>query len=246
MKSFGYYKNSLDSILTNSYEDKDEFKKNFHVVMGTMKYSRTLREFFHLYNEVEQKKFDSTEESHKFINEVVSILREKRSELKKVIPILEGVINSRLGLCENTENEIYENLDKLVFFDNTKNISERIQLKENISKSMVGKKSKIVNKSVNPKILSQILAKTYNSEYNNLSESEKDTLKETLYMDKTTLIESFSKLSEKTLTEINGLLSEAKDDNLSSKLVEVKNSVRLMSPSKKNYLELKQLLSDLN
>ena len=40
MKGFAYYKNSIDSILENSYKDKNKFKKNLSVIMGSMKYSK--------------------------------------------------------------------------------------------------------------------------------------------------------------------------------------------------------------
>ena len=60
MKGFAKYKQNIDSILENSYEDKDKFKKNLSVIMGTMKFSKQLREFFVLYNEIESKKFDNT------------------------------------------------------------------------------------------------------------------------------------------------------------------------------------------
>ena len=56
MKSFTYYKNSIDSILENSFRDSKKFKKNLSVIMGAMKYSKVLREYFTLYNELESKK----------------------------------------------------------------------------------------------------------------------------------------------------------------------------------------------
>ena len=54
MKPFSYYKKNIDSILENSYSDKKLFKENFHVIMGALKMSKPFREFFTLYNEIEQ------------------------------------------------------------------------------------------------------------------------------------------------------------------------------------------------
>ena len=71
MKGFAKYKQNIDSILENSYEDKDKFKNNLSVIMGTMKFSKSLREFFVLYNEIESKKFESQNESRDYITEAV-------------------------------------------------------------------------------------------------------------------------------------------------------------------------------
>ena len=37
MKGFTKYKQSLDTILENSYDNKDGFKKNLSVIMGAIK-----------------------------------------------------------------------------------------------------------------------------------------------------------------------------------------------------------------
>ena len=83
MKNFGYYKNNIDSILENSFTNSDKFKRNLSVVMGAMKYSKILREFFTLYNEIESKHFDNLENSRGYINEAVTFLKENKSKLNK-------------------------------------------------------------------------------------------------------------------------------------------------------------------
>ena len=45
MNNFSTYKQSLDSILENSYTNKPIFRKNLSVIMGTMKYSKILENF---------------------------------------------------------------------------------------------------------------------------------------------------------------------------------------------------------
>ena len=83
MKRFSYYKNSIDSILENSFKESKTFKNNLSVIMGAMKYSKVLREFFTLYNEIETKKFESTDKSSKYINEALSFLKENnKSDLE--------------------------------------------------------------------------------------------------------------------------------------------------------------------
>ena len=78
MKRFSYYKNSIDSILENSFKESKTFKNNLSVIMGAMKYSKVLREFFTLYNDIETKKFENTENSAAYINEALNFLKENK------------------------------------------------------------------------------------------------------------------------------------------------------------------------
>ena len=70
MKGFAKYKQNIDSILENSYEDKDKFKNNLSVIIGAMKFSKALREFFVLYNEIESKKLECLSPPHIFPSSV--------------------------------------------------------------------------------------------------------------------------------------------------------------------------------
>ena len=88
MKSFGHYKNNIDSILENSFRDSSKFKKNLSVIMGAMKYSKVLREFFTLYNEIENNYIDNQEDAIGYINESISYLRTNKDKLTKVLPII--------------------------------------------------------------------------------------------------------------------------------------------------------------
>ena len=118
MNSFAKYKNSIDSILENSFKDSDKFKKNLSVIMGAMKYSKVLREFFTLYNEVDLKKFKDATESENYINECISYLKNNKSKLNKVTKILDKIIIDRKGLVDDRTNKVYENIDKVVFNNN--------------------------------------------------------------------------------------------------------------------------------
>ena len=83
MKNFSYYKNNIDSILENSFKDTKKFKKNLSVIMGAMKFSKTLREFFTLYNDIESKRFKDTEKSITYLNEAMDYLKSKKKNLEK-------------------------------------------------------------------------------------------------------------------------------------------------------------------
>ena len=52
--------------------------------------------------------------------------------------------------------------------------------------------------------------------------------------------------TEKLLNKLNSILKESKDDNLSIKLVEVKNEISGLDVTKKSYIKVRSLLEDLN
>ena len=108
MKTFGYYKKNIDSILENSHNNKKLFKENFHVIMGALKLSKPFREFFTVYNEIEQKNFKNKEELNEYINESITHLRPKIKKLKNICSILENVFSRRTNMLSESNNSIYE------------------------------------------------------------------------------------------------------------------------------------------
>ena len=246
MKNFGYYKNNIDSILENSFTDSDKFKRNLSVVMGAMKYSKILREFFTLYNEIENKQFSNKEDSRNYINEAVEFLKSNKHKLNKVTPILNKIILDRKDLCTKESNKIYENIDNIVFNNSITNLETISESKNFLTENTLQTK-KSTTKIKNPKILSHVLSKNYGKAYNeSLTENEQTILKNTLLMTEDNLSSEFNNVKEITLNKINDLLKESKDDSLSAKLVEVKNEIRGLNTTKKSYIRVRSLLEDLN
>jgi len=246
MKSFGHYKNSIDSILENSFKDSTVFKKNLSVIMGAMKYSKILREFFTLYNEIDSKNFKTEEEAKEYLNESIEYLKTNRNKLSKSLPILNKIVEDRKELCTKKINPIYENIDNIVFNNTIINLEKISKSRKFLGESMVGL-NQPVTKIKNPKILSHILSKKYGEEYSReLTESQQNILKNTLLMTEDTLTDEFTNIKEITLNKINSHLKESKDDNLSVKLVEVKNEINALKATKKSYIKVRSLLEDLN
>jgi len=247
MKGFAQYKQNIDSILENSYEDKDMFKKNLSVIMGTMKFSKPLREFFVLYNEIESKKFDDSNLSRDYITEAVKYLKENKEGLKSVVKILDNVISSRKDLCVESTNIVYRNIDNMVFGGGVLNLEETIKSRNFLTESMTGEKKKTVVMEADSKILSQIISKKYQEEYGkSLNESEKSILKNTLLMTEDTLNNEYDNVKGIALNTLNGIISESKDESLLAKLTEVKNEILTLKKSKSSYIRVRGLLEDLN
>jgi hypothetical protein len=246
MKNFGYYKNNIDSILENSFTNSDKFKRNLSVVMGAMKYSKILREFFTLYNEIENKHFENKDDSRNYINEAVDFLKSNKHKLNKVTPILNKIILDRKDLCTKETNKVYENIDNIVFNNSITNLETISESKNFLTENTLQTK-KSTTKIKNPKILSHVLSKNYGEAYNeSLTENEQTILKNTLLMNEDSLSSEFSNVKEITLNKINDILKESKDDSLSAKLVEVKNEIRGLNITKKSYIRVRSLLEDLN
>jgi len=246
MKSFGHYKNNIDSILENSFRDSSKFKKNLSVIMGSMKYSKVLREFFTLYNEIESNYVDNQEEATEYINESINYLRTNKNKLTKVLPIINKIISDRKELCGKKSNKIYENIDNIVFNDSITNLENVSKSKKFLSENML-KTKKPSGKIKNPKILSHVISKKYGEAYNkSLTENQQNILKNTLLMTEDILNNEFNNVKEVTLNKINFLLKESKDDSLSARLVEVKNEIKGLNSTKKSYIRVRSLLEDLN
>jgi hypothetical protein len=250
MKGFAQYKQNLDNILVNSYGDKQDFKKNLSVVMGAMKFSQPLREFFTLYNEIESKNFETIEDSRAYISEAVSHLKRNRKELSKVKNVLDKIIEDRKDLCTNNTNKIYEGIDKLVFNGSVKRLVENVKTKKFLSESMIHKSCDTKNqsnKTITPKVLSHVISKNYEAEFGGkLTESEKGILKNTLLMTEDTVIKEFNNVKDIAITTLNQLLADSKDDTISAKLVETKNEINTLQTSKTNYIRVRGFLEDLN
>jgi exonuclease VII small subunit len=246
MKNFSYYKNNIDSILENSFKDTKKFKKNLSVIMGAMKFSKTLREFFTLYNDIESKRFKDTEKSITYLNEAMDYLKSKKKNLKKVKPILDKIIKDRKELCEDRSNVIYKNIDNIVFNNKISTIELVAESKQRLTTHLISEKKKNTNKISNPKILSHVLSKNYSEVYGEkLTENQQEILKNTLLMTEDTLKKEFDNVKEISLNKINSLLSESKDETLSAKLVQVKNEIKSLDNTKKSYIRVRGLLEDL-
>lgn len=247
MKPFSHYKNSIDSILENSFKNTEQFKKNLSVVMGAMKYSKTLREFFTLYNDIESKKFKSEEERKDYINESTNHLKNNKNNLSEVTSILDKIIEDRVGLCEERTNEIYNNIDNIVFNNNVINFGSITESKRYLSENFIDSRKGTITEIKNPKILSHVISKNYSEAYDGvLTEEEKIILKNTLLMSEDTLKKEFKNVKEVVLNKLSTLISESKNEELSATLVKTKNEISTLDTNKNTYIRVRGLLEDLN
>jgi hypothetical protein len=246
MKPFGYYKKSIDSILENSYTNKKLFKENFHIIMGAMKLSKDFREFFTLYNEFESTSLnENTLED--YITESVDYLRPKIKNINMVCNVLDKVFEKRKKLITISENNVYDNLDYLIYKTGVKTLTKRIDTKKQLVESIKNRKDiHRIETTLSPKILAYSLSENFNKQFNTLENKDKDLLSEIISLKTSEVNKSFTNSKDAVLTQINTLVKESKDDNLIAKLIETKNKVITMKNNKLSLLQLKQLTHDLN
>ena len=91
---FGQYKQSLNNTLVSNYSNKKLFKKTFHNLMQGLRENKLSREFFVLYGEIENKRFDDKDLAEVYLNEVIRTLKSKKKNLK--IPIIKEQNESNL------------------------------------------------------------------------------------------------------------------------------------------------------
>ena len=246
MKPFGHYKKSIDSILENSYTNKKLFKENFHIIMGAMKLSKDFREFFTIYNELEATSLNENT-IEEYITESINYLRPKIKNIKMACNILDKVFAKRKKLITLNENNIYDNLDYLIYKTGVKTLTKRIDTKKQLVESIKNRKYTYkIETTISPKILAYSLSENFNKEFNTLENKDKELLSEIMSLKTEEVNKNFTNSKGTILEKINTLVKESKEDNLTAKLIETKNKVITMKNNKLSLLQLKQLHQDLN
>ena len=213
---FGKYKYSITNQLVENYAKKEDFKKTFRNVMSPLKENKIAREFFVLYGEIENKRFDNKQLAEAYLDEVIKTLKNKKSQLS--IPLVENK--------KGNENTIYSKLDSLIFNESVKSIEKNLnnkrELLEHLTRDTQDSKP---TQTVATSILSNILTRKFNEKYSSLSEENRSKLKNLLSLDKDDLQTKIVELKESTLNKLNTLKEEAQDSTMKDKIQEVCESI---------------------
>tara|TARA_R110001606_G_scaffold398836_2_gene579144 strand:+ start:6235 stop:6957 length:723 start_codon:yes stop_codon:yes gene_type:complete len=217
---FGKYKHSITNTLVENYANKENFKKSFKGVMSPLKENKTAREFFVLYGEIENKRFDDKKLAESYLDEVISVLKTKKKNL--IIP----TISEGLGAKSESYNKIYSQLDSLVFNDAVRSIEKNLRNKRSLIEHLTRKEStKQTNKAVPMSLLSHLLTRKFNEKYSSLSEEDKSKLRKLSSLDKNELEDKVIKLKESTLSKLNSLKESSEDKDMKNKIQEVCESL---------------------
>jgi hypothetical protein len=245
MINFGGLKTKMLKKLTESYMKNE--KSDIKEILDFLKEDKDLKEMYLLYEEIENKHFEDEDTAKFYVDELTSALKGKSKNLKGLIKKM----NESFGDIDIENNEVYNILDLLSEEDSLLNIDKKVLAKKKLVTFLRTKKevneSKITDFSKNENLLHAVLANNFNVVYDNtLSESEKKELKDILSINNEELEIRTNKLKESILTKVDTLLTESKEDNVISKLNDVKEEVSKMESNKYNYYKLTQLKNGLD
>lgn len=244
MNKFGLLKNKMLNKFTDSYSSGD--KSKMKSILKLIKENKDLKDLYLFYEEIENLELPNKESAELYVENLERLLNEKNKTATKGIKDL----NKLLENISVDENELYSNIDILSESTTLKNLDKKILAKKNlvehiVTKKEVKKQSETTTVS-NENLLYAVLANNFNVLYNNtLSEDQKNKLKDIVNLSEEDLKDKTNHLKESIINSVNGILVESKDDNLISKLNNVKKEVKSMEVSKFNYYRLIELKNGL-
>jgi F0F1-type ATP synthase membrane subunit b/b' len=244
MNKFGQIKSNIESILLESY-GKASFKNHMKSFKKNILENKKLSEVYYLYDELTNKKGMGVDIIDDYINEsfdiIKDILKSQESKLKEV----------NMWVSENitkSVNNYYSDIDNVVYNTSVKNLEKVLESKNRIKKNLIEvNNSNSINEIVNLPISSmlKIATNTFNREYENISEEEKNELKQFLSLDKKQLVEEIEKSKLAVLEKLEIKLNESSDPELKEKVNQTINKINESEVTLVSLYKLKQLESGL-
>jgi hypothetical protein len=245
MNTFGKLKTKILGKLTESYSSKN--KKEMKNILKSIKGNNDFREMYLFYEQIENKYFEDKEVARLFVEELSSVLKTKSKKVKE----FSKTLNESLKNVEVEENEIYSILDQLSEEDTLNNIDKKVISKKKLFEHLTTKKETVVLEKTlhtnNENLLQAVLVNNFNILYNNnLTEEQKQTLKDILSMPGDVIEKKTLELKEGLNQKIDTLISESTDSEIKDKLNKVKQEVNSKKPSRINYHSLVELKNGLD
>jgi len=237
MTNFGYIKDTFNNILSESILTKnEEGKKLFKKYVQTLKEDSKLKREYLIYKNLTTKKFTNESDAKDYIKENISLLKSNNPSkgLKK--------LNTILGDKElvNENEEIYNHINILRNTKKTPNNLEKIQeslnfFKERMLKEEIVVESEYDTTGVPPSILTKLAVNKFNNKYENITEEEKNIIKNILNGNDEDKEETYTNLKNECIDIIDNRLTENSDLDLKDKLLKVKDKLLRMSFSKETF-----------
>lgn len=235
---FGLIKSKIEKCLTESYLN-DTLKKDIFIFKELVLKNKTLKEMYHLYDELSSNKGYSKQFAEEFINESINFLVENSKKINK-----KNIEELNLWLSDITSQNQYEDIDNLVY-TNSLNLESRIKSKKVILEGLEKTKENynVVNVPVSKTI--EVANKTIEHYLNNINESERKEVKKILSEDNDKLLVKYEVLKESTLDKLNDLKSTIEDVDVTSRIDQTINKLNNESYNRVNYYKLKELFTNL-
>lgn len=245
MNGFGKIKTKVLKKLVESYSS--DKKNDVKDIIKTLKSNKDFKELYLFYEEIENKYIEDKEIAKLYVEELNKVLKEKFNNVSDFC----NTLNEKLTDVESENNEIYETIDQLCESDSLSNIDKKVIAKRKLVEHLTTKKEISETKETthvpNEKLLYTVLANNFNVLYNNtLTNEQREELKNILSLSNEDINTKTEELKESLLSKIDTLLNESTDDEMKSKLKNVKEEVNNKGTSRINYFRLVELKNGLN
>jgi len=240
MNTFGQLKSNIESLLSESY-GKPSFKNHMKSFKKNILDNKNLSEAYYLYDELSKKKGMSKDILDDYVNEsfdtLKSILKTQESNLKEV----------NMWVSENLTKGVknsYSDIDMVIYNTSVKNLEKVLESKNRIKKTLgESVKTNSINEIVNLPLstMLKITTNTFNKQYENISEEEKNELKQLLSLNKKQLVEEIEKSKSVVIEKLTTKLNESTDSELSEKVNQTISKINESETSLISLYKLKQL-----
>lgn len=239
--NFGTLKDIFTNTLIESHISNDKNgKKLYKDFLKCLKESETLKTAFIIFNNIENKKFNTEVESIEYIKECVSLFDKFRgekaliNESKKLTSLLDLY---KIDYKSNETKDLHKSLQNLL--TTNKNVSTIDKIHESKIKiaswllservTPVENENIPVKLNVDPKKFLDIAVQKFNEKYkDSLNEEEKNILKILSENNEVKIKDLFNKLVKENISIVNDYLSDDTNDVVKSKLLETKDNIYKM------------------
>tara|TARA_Y100000592_G_C5475493_1_gene322017 strand:+ start:1567 stop:2328 length:762 start_codon:yes stop_codon:yes gene_type:complete len=237
MTNFGNIKDTFNNILSESILSKNnEGKKLFKKYIQVLKEDSNLKKEYLIYKNLTTKKFNNESDAKDYIKENINLL--KNNNPSKGIKKLNSILGDKKLVNEN--DEIYKHINILRNTKKTPNSLEKIQESLNFFKERMLKEEIVVENEydttgVPPSVLTKLAVNKFNNKYENITEEEKNIIKNILNGNDEDKEETYTNLKNECIDIIDNRLTENSDLDLKDKLLKVKDKLLRTSFNKETF-----------
>lgn len=227
--TFGKIKSIIEKNLLESYKNESDFKRHIREFRHNVLNNKQMSKAYSVYDQLSTPQGLSESEAKEFLEEGVYLLQRLLPNIK--LP---------KSLNESVEN-IYSEIDTLVY-TKTVYLSERIDVKKKIISNLMKPKNKI-KESINIPVSSmvKIANQTLNNFIETLDEDSKKEFFQIISEDNNTLETKFEELKSKTISKLENILEQEKENEVKEKITETIGKLKNEKFDQINFLKLKDL-----
>jgi hypothetical protein len=233
--TFGLIKSIIEENILEAYKDEKSFKKAMNEFRHNVLNNKDISKVYSLYDDLSKSQGLSQEDAKEFVSEGINLIQKILLNIK--LPKIVG---------ESKVENKYKLIDELVYTNSKINLTERVQIKKKLVKSLQESTKKIEG-SINLPISSmvKIANQTLQNYIENLDEESKKEFFEIIKEDSNELENKFESLREDAISKLIPLMESENDSETKIKLEETIYKIQGDSFSQINFLKLKRLRESL-